>query len=44
MLPDELQDVAVEGPELLPVGRVGGLGQHDAPGARDIGIFLGWVY
>ena len=43
MLADELQDVAAEGLRLLPVDRVGGLGQHDELGAGNLGvrIFLG---
>src|SRR6266508_2697306 len=37
MLPDKLQDVAVEGPGLLPVDRVSSFGQHDELGAGDMG-------
>jgi hypothetical protein len=37
MLPDELQDIAVEGLGLLPVDRVSCFGQHDELGAGDMG-------
>jgi hypothetical protein len=40
---DELQDITVEGLGLLPVDRVGGLGQHDEVGAGDMGVQIYWV-